>query len=269
MARRQSRTSKKTTQKAAPPKSKAASKSRGHRRGGRRLSRGVTYLLATGLILFLMVYTPLFTLREIRLIGAVYLTAEDVMRVGGFYYGEPLFQLETDAITHKLSNDLRVEEVTVRRSLPSTLEIEVRERKPVATISSDYGYLDLDRNGKVIDSYKNLKGMPIPMITGKRIEDLYIGDDIDDEVVKKILYYLQQLNEESLNKISEVAVTEGDYLVAYTDTARAVQIRIGKAERLEEKARLTENFLKDLEVNPHPVEYVDFNYTAPFIKLAQ
>ena len=238
-------------------------------RGRRRLARGVVWLLATGAILFLMVYTPLFTLREIKLIGATYLTPDDILRVGQIYYGEPLFQLETDSITTRLSNDLRVEEVTVRRSLPSTLEVEVVERKPVATINCDYGYLDLDRNGKVIDSYKDLKGLAVPMITGARVEDLYIGDDIDDEQVKKILYYLQQMDDESLNKISEVAIVDADYVVAYTDMARAVQIRIGKLERLEEKARLTENFLKDLETNPHPVEYVDFNYTAPFIKLAQ
>ena len=72
----------------------------------------------------------------------------------------------------------------------------------------------------------------------------------------------------SLNKLSEIAVVGPDYIVAYTNTAKAVQIRLGKLERLEEKARLTEDFLQDLEMNPHPVEYVDFNYTAPFIKLA-
>lgn len=235
----------------------------------RRLAKGVIRLFATAAILLLLVYTPLFTLREIKLIGATYLTPDDILRVGEIYYGEPLFKLETDSITNRLRNDLRVEDVTVRRSLPSTLEVEVVERKPVATINCDYGYLDLDRNGKVIDSYKDLKGMPIPMITGAQVSDLYIGDDIADEMVKKILYYLQQMDEESLNKISEVAIVDADYVVAYTDAARAVQIRIGKLERLEEKARLTENFLKDLDTNPHPVEYVDFNYTAPFIKLAQ
>ena len=235
----------------------------------RRLAKGIIRLFATAAVLLLLVYTPIFTLREVKLIGATYLTPDDILRVGEIYYGEPLFKLETDSITNRLRNDLRVEEVTVRRSLPSTLEVEVVERKPIATISCDYGYLDLDRNGKVIDSYKDLKGMPIPMITGAQVSDLYIGDDIEDEMVKKILYYLQQMDDESLNKISEVAIVEADYVVAYTDMARAVQIRIGKLERLEEKARLTETFLKDLETNPHPVEYVDFNYTAPFIKLAQ
>ena len=46
--------------------------------------------------------------------------------------------------------------------------------------------------------------------------------------------------------------------------------RIDRAlERLEEKAKLTQTFLDDLRENPHPIEYVDFSYESPFIKLRQ
>ena len=107
------------------------------------------------------------------------------------------------------------------------------------------------------------------MITGAVAKDKYIGDEVDDPLVKKILEFLQKIDAESLNKLSEVAIISADYIVAYTNTERSVQIRIGKLERLDEKARLTEDFLKDLETNPNPIEYVDFNYTAPFIKLAR
>ena len=239
------------------------------RRSGKRFFRGIFLLLITGVIISIIVYVPFFTLIDIKLIGATYLTKDDIIKIANIYLGEPLFQLETDDVTRRLLSDLRIEEAKVRRDLPHTLEIEIKERKPSATIVCDYGYLDLDANGKVIDSYKNLKTMPIPMITGAVVHDLYIGDDVEDEMVKKILYFLQQLKESSLNKISEIAVVGEDYVVAYTNASRSVQIRIGKLERLEEKARLTEDFLQDLELNPHPVEYVDFNYKAPFIKIAQ
>ena len=240
------------------------------RRSTRRLVKGLIFLAVTAIVIGVVVYIPFFTLRDLNLVGATYLTKDDIVKIGNIYYGEPLFQLETDEVTKRLMNDLRIEEVTVKRELPHTLSVEIKERKPVATIVCDYGYLDLDRQGKVIDSYKALKTMPIPMITGAVVKDLYIGDNVTDEMVKKILFFLQQLNEASLNKLSEIAVTGPDYVVAYTNIAgKAVQIRLGKLERLEEKARLTEDFLQDLELNPHPVEYVDFNYTAPFIKLAQ
>lgn len=239
------------------------------RRSGRRLFKGIVFLLIVGAILGFFVYVPFFTLKEVKLIGAERLTVEDILKVGNIYIGEPIFQLETNDITTRLSNDLRIESVTVRRIVPNTLEVTLKERKPLATIVCDYGYLDLDKSGKIIDSYKNLREMKIPMITGAQAQDKYIGDEIDDNLVKKILEFLQKLAPESLNKLSEVAIVAADYVVAYTDTEQAVQIRIGKMERLDEKAHLVDDFLRDLDNNPHEVEYVDFNYTAPFIKLAQ
>ena len=239
------------------------------RRSGRRLFKGIVFLLIVGAILGFFVYVPFFTLKEVKLIGAERLTVEDILKVGNIYIGEPIFQLETNDITTRLSNDLRIESVTVRRIVPNTIEVTLQERKPLATIVCDYGYLDLDKSGKIIDSYKNLREMKIPMITGAQAQDKYIGDEIDDNLVKKILEFLQKLAPESLNKLSEVAIVAADYVVAYTDTEQAVQIRIGKMERLDEKAHLVDDFLRDLDNNPHAVEYVDFNYTAPFIKLAQ
>ena len=239
------------------------------RRSGRRVVKGIIFLLICGAILGAVVFLPIFTLKEIKLTGATYLTVDDILKVGDIYIGEPLFKLETDKVAGRLLNDVRVEDVTVRRALPHTLEVNITERKAIATVVCNYGYLDIDKHGKILDSYKNLREMSIPMITGALVKDLYIGDDVEDEHVQKILEFLDMLDAASLNKISEVAIVAENYVVAYTDTERAVQIRIGALERLEEKAKLTEDFLRDLDKNPNAVEYVDFNYTAPFIKLYQ
>ena len=234
-----------------------------------RVFRGLVFLVVSATVLGFFVYVPFFTLNEIRLVGAQYLTEEDIIKVGDIYMGEQLFRLETDVVQSRLAKDLRIEEVSVRRKLPHTLEVTIRERRPLATVMCDYGYLDLDRNGVVLDSYKSLKTMQIPMITGARVRDLYIGDAVENEEVKRILDFLERLNEETLNRLSEISIVEEDYIVMYSATDNPVQIRIGKLERLDEKAQLTEDFLRDLETNPHKIEYVDFNYTTPFIKLAE
>ncbi len=173
--------------------------------------------------------------------------------------------MNTGEITKRLLQDLRIEDVVVKRELPGTLSITVKERIPVAAVACEYGYLNIDREGKVIESYRTLKDMPIPLITGVEVRDIYIGDDVKDETVKTILIYLQQLDGDAINKLSEIAIVDSNYVIAYT--TNSVQIRLGKMERLEEKAELTMDFLKDLEKNPYHVEYVDFNYTTPFIKM--
>ena len=145
---------------------------RRRRRNFGRFFRGLIFLVVSAAVISFFVYVPFFTLSEIKLIGAKYLTQEDIMKVGNIYMGEQLFRLETDVVQSRLSKDLRIEEVTVRRQLPHTLEIKIKEREPLAMIQCDYGYLDLDHNGTVLDSYKTLKTMQIPMITGAAIRDL-------------------------------------------------------------------------------------------------
>ena len=117
------------------------------RRSSRRLFRGIIFLIISAAVLGFFVYVPFFTLSELKLVGAKYLTQDDILKAGNIYMGEPMFKLETDVVQSRLSKDLRIEEVSVRRRLPHTLEIKIKERRPLATIICDYGYLDLDHNG--------------------------------------------------------------------------------------------------------------------------
>lgn len=235
------------------------------RRSPRRLLKGLAFLLICGGLVAFIVYSPLFTLQRVRLQGNTYITETDILTSGRLHKGQPLFQLETSEVTQNLLRDLRIESAVVRRRLPDTLEVEITERTPVATVACDYGYLDLDRQGKVIGSYKSLRKMPIPMITGVKMHDMYIGDDNKDTRVAKVLELLASLNQEAINSLSEISVANPEAVTAYTN--QSVQIRLGNFERWEEKAEQTKEFLHNLPNSRHQIEFVDFSYTAPFIRL--
>ena len=222
----------------------------GRRRSPKRLIKAIAVLIIlSGLIAFL-VYSPLFILKHVVINGNSYLTQEEITKIAGVNIGEPLFKLETGEVSQRLLHDLRVESAVVKRVMPDTLEITITERTPLATIACDYGYLDLDRQGKVIASYRNLKKMTIPMITGVKVHDLYVGDDNNDE---------------TMNQISEINIADRNAITIYT--MNAVQIRLGKIERMDEKIKLTQDFLANLKNDVRGIEYVDFSYTAPFIRL--
>ena len=240
---------------------------RKRRRSPRRIIKGLMFLGVCGGLMSVVVYSPLFTLQRVTLHGNTYLSEEDILTSGRLHKGEPLFQLETDAVTQNLMKDLRIESVIVRRKLPDTLDVELKERMPVATVACEYGYLDLDRQGKVIASYKNLRKMPIPLITGVAMHDKYIGDDNTDPSVQKVLEFLSLLDADSLNHLSEINITNPKAITAYTN--QSVQIRLGNFDRWEEKAKLTRDFLLSLPHAKHQIEFVDFRYTAPFIRLKE
>lgn len=232
----------------------------------RRILRGAFYLLCASGIIAVLVYSPLFTFQQLIVHGNVHLDENELCEIARIHYGQRLFELKTDEMTTNLLRDLRIESAVVRRQLPHKIEMDIVERIPVATVACDYGYLDFDRQGKVIASYRSLKGADIPIITGVKLRDLYIGDDNNDPQVAQAISFLARIDPADIGEISEVSLRNPDAVVAYTKTA--LPIRLGQLTGIPDKAALTQDFLRDQKTTRHTVEYVDFSYDAPFIKLA-
>ena len=232
----------------------------------RRILRGTFYLLCASGIIAVLVYSPLFTFQQLVVHGNVHLDENELCEIARIHYGQRLFELKTDEMTTNLLRDLRIESAVVRRQLPHKIEMDIVERIPVATVACDYGYLDFDRQGKVIASYRSLKGADIPIITGDKLRDLYIGDDNNDPQVAQAISFLARIDPADIGEISEVSLRNPDAVVAYTKTA--LPIRLGQLTGIPDKAALTQDFLRDQKTTRHTVEYVDFSYDAPFIKLA-
>ena len=232
----------------------------------RRILRGAFYLLCASGIIAVLVYSPLFTFQQLVVHGNVHLDENELCEIARIHYGQRLFELKTDEMTTNLLRDLRIESAVVRRQLPHKIEMDIVERIPVATVACDYGYLDFDRQGKVIASYRSLKGADIPIITGVKRRDLYIGDDNNDPQGAQAISFLARIDPADIGEISEVSLRNPDAVVAYTKTA--LPIRLGQLTGIPDKAALTQDFLRDQKTTRHTVEYVDFSYDAPFIKLA-
>ena len=232
----------------------------------RRVLRGALYLLCIAAVIAALIYSPLFTFQQLVVHGNVHLDENELCEIARIHYGQRLFELKTDEMTTNLLRDLRIESAVVRRQLPHKIEMDIVERIPVATVACDYGYLDFDRQGKVIASYRSLKGADIPIITGVKLRDLYIGDDNNDPQVAQAISFLARIDPADIGEISEVSLRNPDAVVAYTKTA--LPIRLGQLTGIPDKAALTQDFLRDQKTTRHTVEYVDFSYDAPFIKLA-
>lgn len=248
-----------------PKGSADAVKTKRRRRSPRRLLKGLLYLILCGLVLSFVIYSPLFTLQHVEVSGNATLPVSEIENIAQIEKGMPLLSIQTDEVMRHLTSDLRIESAEVRRRMPDTLQIAITERRPIATAAGDYGYLDLDRQGKVLSVYRTLHQLPIPVITGTTVPGVYIGDDNGNEVVTKILYFLQQLDDAALSQLSEVHVEANGDITIYTNCS--VQIRLGPLEDLDVKAQQTQDFLDALPTSLHSIEFVDFRYKAPFIRL--
>lgn len=221
-------------------------------------------VLLTLVVLTAIVWSPMFALKQVEIKGQTSLTEDEIFRIMGVYRGESLVLIQPDESARLLMQDLRIAQASVQRVFPAGLVVQLRERVPVAVVACDYGYLGIDEEGRVVSAGRIWKTQDVPFIAGREYHDLYIGDVLQDDELKGLLYYLAQLDTEQRTRLDKVSIDSDGYATAYV--VGSVEIRIGKLERLDEKVRLTQDFLAELKTAKHPIEYIDLNFTSPFIK---
>lgn len=241
------------------------------RKSRRKLSnQGFIGLLLILIILIagvLFIKSSYFTVGSVIVEGNKYVSVEDIYRIADIPEAINIFSLNTTTIKGRLLHDLRIDQIEVSRKFPGTIVISVQERKPMAYVASNYGFLELDKQGTVLAVFKNLKQIKVPMLTGIRLENEYVGDKSENQVVKNVVNYLSLLDETTLNQFSEINVTPVGEIIVYT--LNSVQIRLGNHERLVDKAKLTNDMLHELDGKKVMVEYIDLNYASPVIKFKQ
>ncbi len=226
---------------------------------GYKLSIGAAVLVGIGLMTLPIPFGTLL------IEGNNSMTAEDVYRVGGVSQPINILQIDTAAMRENLSHDLRISEVTVRREFPASIRVTIEERQPAAMIHTYFGYAWLDKKGMVLQVQPEIRKDSVPMLTGKKMGNLLIGDVISDAAVKSAVLFLDALSQNGFDSIAEINVGDSEQIIAYTTDA--IPVRLGNGNEIEKRAELAENQLQDIRKRKLLVEYVDTNPEAPYFKI--
>ncbi|ORU01347.1 Cell division protein FtsQ [Anaerovibrio sp. JC8] len=258
----------KSARKAAEAADKAA-----HERPARKMitRRGILRVLgvlAAFLAFIAIALSPVFVLKHVNVHGNSYLPDEEIVRISGINLGENLFQLATDEIMQTMSKDIRIEQAIVRRKFPDSLDIQVVERIPLAIIKCDYGYLEVGRGGIVLDAHRTLAQIPVPIVSGVEVSNLFVGDTVENEQLNKVLNFLDKLNHDTAISIAEINITDPNNVIVYMN--HSVQLKMGALDSLQRKLEITESVNREVKQAKHPIEYVDARFDGSYsIKLKE
>ena len=239
--------------------------SRKKKRKGFRIRQSI--LLAGGglLLAALGIFLLPMPLGYIHLTGTKALTMEDILFEGQIRQPVNVLQISASGLAERLSHDIRVAHVEVSRGFPFVLEVHIEDREPLAIMQAEYSYVVLDKEGMVIDSVQSIRKGDVAMITGKRMENLLLGDTVSQEDLDKALAFLNALSPEGQRFFSEINIGNPENIRAYTRDG--ITVRLGSGSDMEAQAKLAENMVGDVKARGLSVEYVDANLSSPFIKL--
>lgn len=94
--------------------------------------------------------SPVFEVRELRVEGTGRLSPREVAGLAGVEEGSNLLLLPIDEVASSVRSNPWVADVTVRRDLPSTLVVRVRERSPIGWVAGPEGGAVVAEDGTVL-----------------------------------------------------------------------------------------------------------------------
>lgn len=227
--------------------------------------RPILVVMCTLILLIIFISSSYFRLEAIEVEGNQGLTKEEVIAMSGIEEDANILSVGLERTRDCLMRDLRIADVEASRIWPNKIRLIVTERKPILYATGSLGFLEIDRQGTVLAVHKSMNRMDVPLLTGRQLSDLYVGDIATDADLKLVSDYLAALPEDILKQISEINIQDRNRVYAYTTDS--IYIEFGPLDRLVDKAELTSEVLDEITANSLAAASIHLDYTVPFMKV--
>lgn len=201
-----------------------------------KVLKGVTLLLLIiGTITFAMV-SPIFNLKNITVTGNSQISKEEIISLSGIQLEENIFRVSNLKTIDNIKQNAYMNEVTVSKKLPNTIEITVVERQPSYMLEYGNGYVYINNQGYMLEISSIKKELPIIMGTITSKENYKAGNRLDEEDLIKLGTVIKIMNAAQNSEISHLITTidirESDNYILYLETEKKT-VYLGDCSNLE------------------------------------
>jgi cell division protein FtsQ len=118
-------------------------------------------LLAVTALVWWVTNSPIFDLRSLRVSGTSHLSAAQVEAAGGLGQGTNLLWFAPGRAERRLETDPWILSARIARSLPSSLQISIIERTPVAVVVAPTGHFLVASDGVILGPAPSAGHLPV------------------------------------------------------------------------------------------------------------
>ena len=153
-------------------------------RSVRRKRQLFLFRLMCGLLICVVIVlapTVFFRVSQVHMIEDTQYDAEEMIQTSGIQKGDNMLFLHSNNIKEKLKQAYPyVDTVTLKRKLPSTINIEVTERVASLSVERDGKYLLMDMSGKALEVVDKIAPKTVEVI-GVKTDDVQVGHTISQK----------------------------------------------------------------------------------------
>ena len=200
---------KRAEKKSAPKKKKYKNKQEEERakKKKKRILKLVKWLTILGILAGTIIFfllSPLFNILEIKVVGNQKITSEKIINMSGIIINENAFKIDTKQAIINILQEPYIEKVEIKRVLPSTIEIQVKERQATFMLEFANGYVYINNQGYMLEISE--EKLEIPIITGyiTPVENIVPGNRLQTDDLKKMKAVLKIMETARSNEIEKM-----------------------------------------------------------------
>lgn len=212
------------------------------------LKLALLVVLVLGLIFgAIFVYrSNLFAIQNVQVEGVSHLTSQEITQLAAVSDGSTLLRCDTNGIISRLKEHAWIQDASVKRKFPHTLELVITERQPAAVVklnsksiwvvSSDGTWLsaatsnDWDTNRKIID-------------VNTAISSPSSGVNCNDDGIKNAIAIYEALPEEFAAQVKTISAESA--IKAQLNLKNGVVVAFGEANDIDLKVSAIQSLLND------------------------
>lgn len=220
----------------------------------KRWFTGIAIVLAAAGVVWVMFWSPLLDLREVRVVGAKHTSTEEIVHIAGLdETGRNILLLSTEDIAEDVETLPWIDDAKVDRMLPGTVRVRVEERRPGLTLSLEASRWTIDLHGHVLE--EGVVDKKLPVLAGVEVGELEAGARLrTDEAMDAVRAFRSLAPKIRQDVVAIFAPTIER--ISFTLTGGSV-IRFGAAEQLEAKNAVLKELLAQLKGEGRSAGYID------------
>ncbi len=210
--------------------------------------------------------SPRFSIAHIGVKGNTHTTARAVIQKSGIVEGENIFRVSLADAKAAIEEIPRVRRARVERKLPDEIYIEITERQPLAPLLSSE-LMCIDDEGEVFAKFSPSEKIDAPIITGRTLAGLKVGDTVKAEGIVEALEIIRIMNEMNVResiRISEINIDDPANILMVEQQSGA-NICVGSGDlrgKLWRLARVAETINQDERLQIANLEGMDMRFEA-------
>lgn len=194
---------------------------------------------------FLVFNSSLFNIKTIEVSGNSILSNNIVISLSTLNYDTNIFKFNKRKIMHAIEENAYVEDVKIKRKLPSTVEIEINERVTTFMIQYTDSYVYINNQGYMLEISTDKANVPIIVGFTTDLNNIKVGNRLDIKDLEKMNMIIR-LYETAKNVELEEYITKID--ISDTKEYKIYMDELGKTILLGDASDLNSKMLELKEI---------------------